>query len=78
MQRSGRGSHALQAAGHSGRPLEAAGYGVEPDPLGAVLALVLSDLVRTWTKQARKREARLPTPIRDVLQRTSEESACKH
>ena len=78
MQESGLAPHALLAAGQSGRPLQAAGDRAEPDPLGTVLPLVLGDLVRTWTKQTRKREARLSTPLGDGPQRTNEESVCKY
>lgn len=35
----------------------------EPDRLGAVLALVVGDLTRTWTKQQRRRGPTLTTPL---------------
>jgi hypothetical protein len=60
---------ALQGACESGRPLEAVGNGAEPDRLGAVLALVVGELARTWTKQRSKRGATLPNYA--VLQRTN-------
>jgi hypothetical protein len=57
---SGIAHRALQDAHETGRPLEAVGKGAEPDTLGAVLALVVGDLARTWTKQKRKRGPTLP------------------
>jgi hypothetical protein len=42
-----------------------------------VLALVVHDLARTWTKQRRKRGPTLTTPASAVLQPASEESGWK-
>jgi hypothetical protein len=47
-------SRALQGAYETGRPPEAVGNGAQPDRLGAVLALVVGELARTWTKQSRR------------------------
>jgi hypothetical protein len=52
---SGIAHRALQGAYETGRPLEAVGNGAEPDTSGAVLALIVVDLARAWTKQKRKR-----------------------
>ena len=77
MHGSSFASHTSQGAGQTDRLREATGAAAVPDRSGAVLALVVGDLVRTWTKQARKRGPRLTTPIGDVLQRTREENICK-
>jgi hypothetical protein len=42
-----------------------------------VLALVVHDLARTWTKQRLKRGPTLTTPASAVLQPASEESGWK-
>jgi hypothetical protein len=59
----------------TGRPLEAVGNGAQADRLGAVLALVVADLTRTWAKQKRKRGPTLPNAA--VLQPTIKESTWK-
>jgi hypothetical protein len=53
IARCGFASHARQTG------LKAAAKGAEPDRMGAVLALVVADLARPWTKQRRKRGPRL-------------------
>jgi hypothetical protein len=55
MPRSGIARRASRGARETGRPPESVGSGAEPDRSSAVLALVVGDLARTWTKQRRKR-----------------------
>jgi hypothetical protein len=70
IARSSFASHARQ----TGR-LEAGGKGDESDRMGAVLAMVVRDLARPWTKQRRKRRPTLTTStLPRVLQTTSEKS----
>jgi hypothetical protein len=73
MQGSGIATRALQRARETGRPLEAVGNGGQPDRLGAVLAMVVADLARTWIKQRPKQGSTLATPVDARLQPTSEE-----
>jgi hypothetical protein len=63
VQGSGIASRGRRGVSGARRPLEAVGDGGQPDRLGAVLALVVTDLARTWMKQERKRRATLTTPI---------------
>jgi hypothetical protein len=74
MHRSRVVSRGLHGAFDTGRPSEPVGIGVDADRSGAVIALVVRDLARTWTKQKRKRGPALRTPARAVLQPASEES----
>jgi hypothetical protein len=70
-------NRALQGAYKTGHPLEAIGSVAQPERLGVVLALVVGELTRTWTKQRRKREATPTTPVNAGFQPTSEESTWK-
>jgi hypothetical protein len=54
VHRSGIAHRAFQDARETGRPSESLGHPAEPDRLDAVLALLVSDLARTWTKQRSK------------------------
>jgi hypothetical protein len=75
VHESGSAGRALGDARGISRPLEALGNGEEPDRLGTVLALVVGELARPWTKQKRKRE---PSSRRGAaLQPTGEESRWK-
>ena len=55
MHRSGFARRAFQGAREAGRPVEALGNQAQPEGLDAVLALVVGDLARTWTKRRRMR-----------------------
>jgi len=78
VQRSGVGHRALQGTCEPRWPLEAVGTGPEPDRLDAVLALIVNDLARIWTKQRRKRGPTLATPtLPRGLHPTSETSKWK-
>jgi hypothetical protein len=67
-------SRGMQGARRTVRPLEPAGKGAVSDRSGAVLALVVSDLARIWSKQTRKRGSTLTTAI-NATPPTSEDSA---
>ena len=77
MQGSRVAHRGLRGTLDSGRPREAGGIGADADPSGPVLAVVVRDLARTWTKQRRKRGPMLGTPASAVLQPASEESGWK-
>jgi len=75
VHRSGIARSAFQGPRETGRPLEAVGTGAEPDRLEAVVALVVGELARSWTRQRRK-----PGPSSRngaVLQPTSDERRWK-
>jgi hypothetical protein len=72
MQGSRIARRGLQGAFGTGRPREAVGIGADADRSGAVIARVVHDLARTWTKQRRKRGPKLTTPASAVLQPTLE------
>ena len=72
VYRSGIARRGLGAARQIGRPLEAVGNGAKPDRLDAVLALVVGDLARSWTKRSRTRGPSSPNAAE--VKRTSEES----
>jgi hypothetical protein len=55
VQGSEIGSRALQGGSQTRRSLQAVSSGAESDPFGAVLALLVGELARSWTKQSRKR-----------------------
>lgn len=72
MHRSGVARRELGAVRQAGRPLTAVGNGPQPDRLDAVLALVVGDLARSWTK---RRRTRRPSSRNGAeLQRSSKES----
>ena len=54
MKRSGIATRGLGGPLETARPLAAVGNGAKPDRLGAVLALVVGDLARPWTKRRRQ------------------------
>ena len=78
MHPSGVARRELGAVRQAGRPLTAVGNGPQPDRLDAVLALVVGDLARSWTK---RRRTRRPSSRNGAeLQRSSKEStdgSCK-
>jgi hypothetical protein len=63
VHRSGIARRALEGARERSRPLEAFGNGARPDRSDDVLALVVRDLARTWTKRDAS-EDRAPAMVR--------------
>ena len=76
MQGSRVARRALHGAFHTGRPRERVGTGADADRASAVLALVVRDLARTWTKQRRTKEPTLTT-VASAMRPASEESGWK-
>jgi hypothetical protein len=74
MQGSRVARRALHGSFDTGRPRESVRIGADADRLSAVLALVVRELARPWTKQRRKRGPTLRAPASAVLQPASEES----
>ena len=77
MQGSKVARRALDGAVATGMPRESVGIGADAERWGAVLALIVRDLARPWTKQRQKRGPTLTTPARAVPQPASEESGWK-
>jgi hypothetical protein len=77
MQGSRIARRGFQGAFSKRQPPGAVGIGADADRSGAVLALVVHDLARTWTKQRRKRGPKLTTQARAVLQPMGAESRWK-
>jgi hypothetical protein len=75
VHRSGIPRRAFQVARETSRSVEAVGNGPQPDRAGAVLALVVGDLARTWRKQRRERGSSARNGA--VLETTIKESTWK-